>query len=70
MKIAYYDIIDGKSIPVTEEEAKKRDEKNKIYIEQMEKIIKTEEICLIIEKSNISSENKEKIKSFIYGKEG
>lgn len=73
MKIAYYDIIDGKSVPVSMEEAKKRDEKwmgeNKLYLEEMEKSAKADDVWLIIEKSNISKENKEKLYKYIYAKE-
>ena len=74
MKITYYDIIDGKSVPVYEDEAKKRDEEwintHKDFIEEMEKKEDLDIIYKIVESSNISKENKEKLKKFIYGKEG
>lgn len=71
MKIAYYDIIDGKSVPVDEETAKKRDQEwielYKDFLEEMENTKTADEYWKIIESSNISKENKSKLKEFIYG---
>lgn len=68
-----YDWINGKIVPVPEEEIKKRDEKwmeeNKLYLEEMEKSAKADDMWLVIEKSNISKENKEKLYKYIYAKE-
>lgn len=67
MKIAYYDIIDGKSVPVSEEEAEKRDKEfyEKFGDPAKEKENTLTEIEKIIDTSNISKENKNKLKEFI-----
>lgn len=67
MKIAYYDIIDGKSVPVSEEEAEKRDKEffEKFGDPAEERTNMIAEIEKIIDVSNISKENKSKIREFI-----